>query len=100
MADIVVKKKVTPYKLLNVTSARDKRLSYKARGILFYLLSKPDGWTCHVFDLCKNSDKDGQKSVQSAMKELSEMGYARLKRYKKNADNKFMGTYYEIQDEA
>ena len=100
MADIVVKKKVTPYKLLNVTSARDKRLSYKARGILFYLLSKPDGWTCHVFDLCNNSDKDGKKSVQSAMKELSEVGYAHLKRYDKNADNKFMGTYYEIQDEA
>lgn len=100
MTAIVVTKAKTPYKLLNVTASRDKRLSFKARGILFYLLSKPTDWTCHVFDLCNNSDKDGRKAIQTAMQELVEFGYAKLKKYKEIKQNQFRGSYYEVYEES
>lgn len=64
---------------------------------MFYLLSKPDEWKCQLYDLEHNSSKDGIKAIQSAMKELAECGYARLKHFTKNED-KFMGSYYEVSD--
>src|SRR5690625_4276659 len=52
----------------------DDRLSWKAKGILVYLLSKPDDWTVIVADLIKRA-KDGRDSVRSGLKELEEFGY-------------------------
>ncbi|MCK5612121.1 hypothetical protein KAR91_60175, partial [Candidatus Pacearchaeota archaeon] len=52
----------------------DKRLSWEARGIMAYLLSKPDGWQCHNYDLV-NQSAAGKHVVQRVLKELKEFGY-------------------------
>ena len=54
----------------------DTRLSLKARGLLCYLLSKPDDWTINFAQLCRISSKDGATSVRSALGELVKYGYA------------------------
>lgn len=56
----------------------DEGLSYKARGILAYLLSKPDNWTVSIGDISNKSEKDGKESIKSAFKELVDKGYAVL----------------------
>ena len=52
----------------------DDRLSFKAKGILAYLLSKPDNWKVIVGNLVKYS-KDGKSAVYAGLKELKECGY-------------------------
>lgn len=54
---------------------RDKRLSFKARGIHHLLLSYPDGWRVNIEHLTSESDKDGKTAIASGLKELEELGY-------------------------
>ena len=54
----------------------DSRLSYKAKGILGYLLTKPDNWEVRITDL-KNHAKDGRDSIYAGLKELQDHGYYR-----------------------
>jgi len=49
-------------------------LSWKAKGILIYLLSKPDGWTVRENDIVKHS-VDGLKATKAGIKELIDRGY-------------------------
>ena len=62
--------------VLNKNFLEDKRLSFKSKGILTYLLSKPDDWTVRVNELISAST-DGESSVRSALKELETCGYYR-----------------------
>jgi hypothetical protein len=57
----------------------DENLSWQAKGILCYLLGKPDGWKTRVADIV-NRGKDGADAVRSALKELRKAGYVRLTR--------------------
>lgn len=55
-------------------TVRDKRLSYKATGLLVYLLSLPDDATVDRVGLAR-SKRDGQDSVMTGLRELAEAGY-------------------------
>lgn len=52
-------------------------MSFKAKGVLCYLLSKPDDWTPRVGEISEVGP-DGKESVQSALRELMKFGYATL----------------------
>jgi len=60
----------------------DERLSWKAKGLLGYLLTKPDGWIVRITDLT-NHGTDGEKSIRSGIKELRECGYLNFHQTKK-----------------
>ena len=63
------------------TPLRDPRLSWKAKGIAAYLLSKPPGWQIWTGDLIRRST-DGYAAVMAGLKELETYGY--LKRERSN----------------
>lgn len=73
---IRVEKHTKNFVILNKVFLEDKRLSFKSKGILTYLLSKPDDWTVRVNELISAST-DGESSVRSALKELESCGYYR-----------------------
>ena len=52
----------------------DSKISLKAKGIMLYMLSKPENWKYNPKEIAKNS-KDGLDSVYSGIKELIEAGY-------------------------
>jgi len=54
----------------------DSTLTWKARGLLIFILSKPDHWRTNMKHLAAQSS-DGYFSVQSGMAELEERGYIR-----------------------
>jgi hypothetical protein len=54
--------------------ARDRELSYKARGLLITMLSYPDYWRFRIDDLVKGSP-DGRHAVTTGLKELEQRGY-------------------------
>lgn len=53
---------------------RDRRLSWKARGLLIYLLSRPEGWTVAATRLAADGP-DGRDAVLSGLRELETVGY-------------------------
>ncbi len=69
---------------------KDKRLSWKAKGLYLYLVSRPDGWDYYVQDII-NRSKDGKDAVKSGLKELEEYGY--LKREKVQNEKGQFGKY-------
>lgn len=77
--------KENPYSIINKTGFDDEDLSFKAKGILAYLLSKPDDWTCQVSELQKHA-ADGRDSIYSGLRELKKYGYL-IKRPIKNSMN-------------
>ena len=62
------------YSVINNTPITDERLSWQARGMLCYLLSKPDNWETRLNDLVKKSPA-GEDAVKSIISELKHFGY-------------------------
>ena len=71
---IRVKRVVGTFATMNKGFLEDERLSLKAKGILAYLLSKPDDWKVIVGDIVKHC-KDSKSAIYSGLKELKENGY-------------------------
>jgi hypothetical protein len=57
----------------------DARLSFQAKGIMLYVLSKPDHWRISERSLAAIGP-DGRHTVRGALKELEEAGYIRRTR--------------------
>lgn len=55
----------------------DRKLSWKAVGLLLYLVSRPPGWKLFRLDLQKRHS-DGRDGVLTGLKELKEGGYLRI----------------------
>lgn len=62
------------YATIHAEALADGTLSFKARGILAYLLSTPPGSTTTPEKLAK-AGTDGERAVKSGIKELQDAGY-------------------------
>ena len=71
-----IKSKDNPYVMIDRRPVDNPNLSFKAKGILTYLLSRPDGWEVNQVDLAKRST-DGLASVKAGVKELQKAGHLR-----------------------
>ncbi|OES45385.1 conserved phage C-terminal domain-containing protein [Domibacillus iocasae] len=91
------KDRENPYVQLHKGFIYDKNLSFKAKGILVYLLSRPDDWQVYESEIIKHS-RDGKDSVRNGIKELIEQGY--ISRSNFRTDNgKFAGYIYDVYEE-
>lgn len=65
--------------LLDKAISEDKRLSWASRGLLIFLLGKPDHWTVSpaalVNETAKSSRRMGRDGVYAVLKELKDVGY-------------------------
>ena len=76
MKSIIRVKKETGYVIIDKTFLEDRSLSWKAKGIMAFMLSKPDDWTFYLDELVKHST-DGKSSFRSGFNELKNAGYIR-----------------------
>lgn len=76
----------------------DERLSWAARGLLGYLLSKPDDWKVLVNDLRKRGDL-GRDGIYKLLRELRTLGYARYVR-ERDRHGRIRGGFYVIREIA
>ncbi len=64
------------FTLIDNRVLRDHRISYRARGLLFELLSYPDGWEIDLTRLSRRSGQvEGRDALRAAMRELDSVGY-------------------------
>lgn len=86
------------YSVVHNGFINNSELSFKAKGILLYFLSKPDNWNFYVKEIAKDST-DGVESIRSGIKELEDHGYVH-KNLKRDSSGKLSGGYdftvYEI----
>ena len=81
-ATIIRLEKVARYFVVDNTLFSDAQVSWEARGLMGYLLSKPDDWRVRLYDLVAHGPA-GQHKLQRILRELEEAGYLRRKRVKR-----------------
>lgn len=92
----------TQYYVLPTATIEDERLSWEARGILIYLLQKPDNWNANVKHLIAQTKNclgkaAGRDKVYAILKELRMAGYV----YStfNRVGGEFKGVSYEVSEE-
>lgn len=68
-----------PYRIVAVATFADESISWTARGVLGYLLTRPDGWEVAFWDLVARGDIKRDK-MRSIIRELRAAGYMKRKR--------------------
>ena len=76
----------------------DSRLSYKAIGLLCYMLRLPDDWDYTLEGLAKKH-RDGLASVRSAMADLEAAGYVTRGEQLRGEGGTFQGADYEVREQ-
>ncbi|MEC0241693.1 hypothetical protein P4H66_17915 [Paenibacillus dokdonensis] len=85
-----------PFTRINNSMLQDERLSFKARGLLAYMLSKPDHFRFYLDELIKHTTEK-KDSIRTGMKELEQLGY--VHRYPvKNERGKIMSWELDIYE--
>jgi hypothetical protein len=94
---IITRKRRDNFAIVPNAVANDERLSFEARGLLVYLLAKPDDWQVTIPDIMRT----GEIGRDKAYKLLSELEKARyLERERtRTADGRLSATNYTIFDE-
>lgn len=68
------KDRENPYRLINRHAMEDDRLTFEARGVLAYILVKPDNWEIQINDL-RRAGGTGRDKVYRILNELIAFGY-------------------------
>ena len=89
-------KKTNNFTAVNNDFIQDEKLSWKAKGIIIYLMSLPDDWKIYLSELA-NHAKDGRDSTNNGIKELIDNGYCRRTEVR-DSNGTFAGYNYEISD--
>lgn len=74
---------------------RDDHLSFRARGVLLYLLSMPGDWETSS-DRIAAAGKEGRDAIRTALKELIDVGYVTREREQDAAGHWVM--HYTVRD--
>lgn len=74
---VKIKKRNNPYTMIDSSIFLNCNISWKAKGLMGYFMSRPDDWKIHLKDLY-NQATDGFDSVKSGLKELKANGYLEL----------------------
>ena len=97
MSKITIQKKTGNFTILDNTGLRDPNISWKAKGLLAYLLHLPDDWQVYLSDL-QNRSTDGRDSTNSAIKELEKNGYIEKTKNRDEKSGRFTGYNYIIYE--
>lgn len=66
---------------VNRSAVNDPRLSFRALGVLVWLLDKPDDWRFSAESLASNEGREGRDAMRAALRELREAGYIITRRW-------------------
>ena len=73
--------KTKDYTIMSNYHLRDKSLSYKAKGLLSFMLSLPEDWDYSLNGLVAIS-KESRDGIRSILKELQEQHYLEIEKYR------------------
>ena len=68
------------FTVVDSRTVNDKSLSLRARGLLVWLLDKPDGWRVNSQEISKQCT-EGREAIRTAIRELEDAGYVTRLKY-------------------
>ncbi|WP_058710605.1 hypothetical protein [Paenibacillus jamilae] len=94
----VAKKKEFPYIQIDKFAIdEDSRISWQAKGLLTYLIGKPDDWIVRIGDLVKRAS-NGRDAVYSIINELIDAGYIEREQVRGDGSGKFGDISYLVYE--
>lgn len=94
--EFINKKMAYPFTMLSNALASDNKLSITAKGLYFYLSTKPVGWVFHLATILKENKGLTKYSYKKIMKELVDTGY--LSRQNARKKGRFCGVAINFND--
>lgn len=91
-----VKNKDNPFVMMDRRPLENPTLSWKSKGLLGYLLSRPDNWRINMADLIKRS-RDGEHATRAALDELRDAGHV-MRIEERDEKGKFLRFIYEVYE--
>lgn len=86
------------YKTIYLEAVEDPRLSWRAKGLHTYLISRPPEWKIRYKDL-EGRSTDGKTALASAIKELQDAGYLKIDKLQ-DKNGRFTGSKWTITESA
>jgi DnaD/phage-associated family protein len=90
-------KKKNPFLQISRDIINDSRLSWKAKGLLTYLLDQSDSWQFYESEICSHG-KDGRTSVATGLQELERYGYL-TRDWIRDDHGRYIGRVWEVYEE-
>ncbi|MDR3082358.1 MAG: hypothetical protein LBV60_15775 [Streptomyces sp.] len=81
-----------PFVIVESETVRDTKISYRAMGLLTFLLDQAEGWQVRSEQLSRGEGREGREAVRTALRELAKHGYYRFERRKLRTGKYVMGT--------
>lgn len=85
------------YVVIDKRGLRDTGLSWKAKGVLCYILTLPDDWEVNLSELHRHS-RDGRESTASGFHELIAAGYAEVDSQPRKVDGRFEVKRFNVNE--
>lgn len=92
-----MKDKDNPFVMIDRRPLENPSLSWKAKGILSYILSRPDNWTVQIGDLVKRST-DKAFAIRGAIKELIAAGHIYRREERDAKTGRFLRYVLEVYE--
>jgi hypothetical protein len=92
----VEKNKDNPFVMIDRRPIENPSLSWRAKGVLTYLISRPDNWIVRLGDLVKRSP-EGVYAVRAALKELTKAGHI-TRREEREENGRFKQYVLEVRE--
>ena len=92
----IIKNQQKKFAMIPNETLADARLSWKAKGLLCYLLSLPHDWEVYTSEVAKHST-DGVDSMNSGLRELMEFNYVHRTKIR-GEKGKYSGYEYCVYD--
>lgn len=90
--------KTKDYTIMSNYHLRDKNLSLKAKGLLSWMLSNNDDWDYSIAGIVACC-KEGETTINTALRELQEYGYVKIVKVKPNKDNNRIHYEYNVYEQ-